>query len=196
MWTPHQEGSKKQNMTGTSRGQAPSWKTEQSSWPLLKLMRETSKRYTTAILWNERDQEEIHHHCHSLEEKFKLIMITTLMRETSKRYNTHILWRKKAFICYCTFLRQVSWKLPIHLNFYNTFFASQIKRDKPCALSNWRLVCQIRDKLLRQLSYCETYLSTLKSNIKIFMKAWCPAGKGGFLTSLSLPYSRQGQPWN
>ena len=91
MCTPHQEGTKKQNMTGTSRGQAPSWKTEQSSWPLLKLMRETSKRYNTHILWKK---------------KFKLIMIATLMRSTSKRYNTDILWRKKAFICYCTFLRQ------------------------------------------------------------------------------------------
>ena len=79
-------------MTGTSRGQAPSWKTEQSSWPLLKLMRETSKRFTTtAILWKK---------------KFAPIMITTLMRTTSKRYNTHILWRKKAFIFDCTFLRQ------------------------------------------------------------------------------------------
>ena len=132
-------------MTGTSRGQAPSWKTEQSSWPLLKLMRETSKRFTTtAILWKK---------------KFKLIMITTLKRTTSKRYNTHILWRKKAFICYCTFLRQDKYRENCRFIRTSIIHSSQIKRDKPCALSNWRLVCQIRDK---QLSYCETYLSTLK----------------------------------
>ena len=179
-------------MTGTSRGQAPSWKTEQSSWPLLKLMRETSKRFTTtAILWKK---------------KFELIMIATLTRTTSKRYNTHILWRKKAFICYCTFLRQDKYRencrfirtsiihSPLHKS--NEINPVLSQTGALCVKSEISYCgnCHIAKHIYQHWKATSRYswrLGVYKFEEKIQLE-----GKGGFLTSLSLPYSWQGQPWN
>ena len=179
-------------MTGTSRGQAPSWKTEQSSWPLLKLMRETSKRFTTtAILWKK---------------KFGLIMIATLMRTTSKRYNTHILWRKKAFICYCTFLRQDKYRENCRI-LRTSIIHSPLHKSNEInpVLSQTGALC-----VKSEISYCDnchiakhiyqhwkaTSRYSWRLGVYKFEEKIQLEGKGGFLTSLSLPYSWQGQPWN